>query len=65
MKKRFIAGAVCPECQKMDKMAVYIRENGEEIAECVACGYQSLRPKEADVENAPKTDSMGVVKIIK
>ena len=65
MKKRFIAGAVCPECKQMDKIAVFTEDDGEEVAKCVACGYQSLRPTEGDLENEPKPDSTGVVKIIK
>jgi uncharacterized metal-binding protein (TIGR02443 family) len=61
--KRFIAGAVCPECQKMDKTVTYIQD-GEDVAECVSCGYMSQRPKEEDVRaiNAEK-DAQGVVQV--
>ena len=61
--RRFIAGAVCPECQKMDKMVTY-KQDGEDIAECVSCGYMSQRPKEEDVRavNAEK-DAQGVVQV--
>lgn len=61
--RRFIAGAVCPECQKIDKIVTY-KENGEEIAECVSCGYVSQRPKEEDIRavNAEK-DAQGVVQV--
>lgn len=44
MRKRFIAGAKCPQCQQEDKIFVF-QQNGEDIAQCNACGYQSIRPK--------------------
>ncbi len=61
--RRFIAGAVCPECQKMDKIITY-KQDGEDIAECVSCGYVSQRPKEDEVRaiNAEK-DAQGVVQV--
>ena len=37
--KRFIAGVVCPKCAEMDKTRMYRNEQGEEIRECVACGF--------------------------
>lgn len=36
--KKFIAGAICPQCHLMDKIVVYT-ENGVKIAECVRCGH--------------------------
>lgn len=63
--RRFIAGAVCPECQKLDKIVTY-KQDGEDIAECVSCGYVSQRPKEDDVRaiNAEKdADALGVVQV--
>ncbi len=63
--RRFIAGAVCPECQKLDKIVTY-KQDGEDIAECVSCGYVSQRPKEEDVRaiNAEKdADALGVVQV--
>ena len=68
MSRRFIAGAVCPECQQMDKIVTYKKE-GNDIAECVSCGYLSIRPKEDEVrENnhaqEEKPDGLGVVKIM-
>ena len=61
--RRFIAGAVCPECQKVDKIVTY-KQDGEDVAECVSCGYVSQRPKEDDVRaiNAEK-DAQGVVQV--
>jgi len=49
IKKRFIAGAVCPKCQQMDKIVVYAIAN-KKFAECVRCGYK----QEAEDEKAEK-----------
>jgi uncharacterized metal-binding protein (TIGR02443 family) len=38
MKKRFIAGAVCPACSEPDKIQMW-DEDGVPHRECVACGY--------------------------
>ncbi|WP_404392703.1 YheV family putative zinc ribbon protein [Pseudoalteromonas phenolica] len=45
-KKRFIAGAVCPECQKQDVMMLY-KEHDVEKVECVECGHKMTQPKDA------------------
>ena len=37
--KRFIAGAICPRCAEMDKLTMYTDDAGEQIRECVACGF--------------------------
>ncbi len=47
MKKRFIAGAVCPRCGKMDKLVVDLEGNQRE---CVSCGYRDERPSEDQAE---------------
>lgn len=39
--RRFIAGAVCPACNEMDKIVMYDDELGQRIRECVRCGYQA------------------------
>lgn len=39
IKKRFIAGAVCPRCAEMDKLRMFHNEQGEEVRECVACDF--------------------------
>jgi len=37
-RRQFIAGAVCPECQQMDR--IVIEDNaGSTQRRCVACGY--------------------------
>jgi len=43
--KRFIAGAICPQCQQLDKLVVY-READIEICACVRCGYQQQQETE-------------------
>ncbi len=46
MKKRFIAGARCPECKAVDSLRWW-EENNIEHVECVECGYDELRtPKQ-------------------
>lgn len=44
-RKRFIAGAVCPQCQAQDTLAVG-REEGTEVVVCVKCGYQQRQSDE-------------------
>lgn len=39
LKKRFIAGAVCPRCSEMDRIVNY-RQGGRNYRECVACGFK-------------------------
>ncbi len=41
-KKRFIAGAACPSCQKLDSIVLFL-ENGIETIECVDCGYKQAQ----------------------
>lgn len=48
MKKRFIAGAICPKCKAMDTMAL-TKENSVEKVTCVSCGETMAQP-EAHVE---------------
>ncbi|NCF18779.1 MAG: YheV family putative metal-binding protein [Haliea sp.] len=46
-RRRFIAGAVCPRCGKMDKIVVNLDTDQRE---CVACDFSEARPQ-------PDTDS--------
>ena len=48
LKKRFIAGAVCPKCKAMDTLAL-TKENNVEKVTCVSCGEQMVHT-EAQVE---------------
>ena len=38
-KKRFIAGAICPQCQAEDRLVVE-ELDGEPQRRCVSCGFQ-------------------------
>ena len=43
MKKRFIAGIVCPKCGATDSVRLHIAEAGDEdhqVRDCVECGYE-------------------------
>ncbi|NRB37375.1 MAG: YheV family putative metal-binding protein [Pseudomonadales bacterium] len=42
MKRRFIAGAICPKCEKMDKIQMFDDENHQRWRECVSCGFKEL-----------------------
>jgi len=37
-EKRFIAGAICPQCHLMDKTVVYDQGAGL-TSECIRCGF--------------------------
>jgi len=62
VKKRFIAGAICPSCKAMDTMAL-TKENDVEKVTCVSCGEQMTQPK-AHVEKSvrPSEQVIGVFK---
>ena len=42
MKRRFIAGAVCPKCEQMDKIQMFDDEDQQRWRECVSCGFKEL-----------------------
>lgn len=39
-RKRFVAGAKCPQCQALDKIMMF-RRDGVQHQECVSCGYHA------------------------
>ena len=43
-RRRFIAGAVCPECRATDRMVV-IGEPPEQRRECIECGFTEKAPQ--------------------
>lgn len=45
VKKRFIAGAICPQCNAQDTMAL-TKEDGVEKVTCVSCGEQMVQAQE-------------------
>ena len=48
VKKRFIAGAICPKCKAQDTMALTKEDNVEKVT-CVSCGEQ-MTQSEPQVE---------------
>lgn len=48
-RRRFIAGAVCPRCARMDKIVVNLDTDRRE---CVACGFSEERPDSGTGGNA-------------
>jgi len=43
-RPRFVAGAVCPQCQAEDRMVI---DAGADERRCVACGFVEARPTSA------------------
>ena len=42
-RRRFIAGAVCPQCQALDRLVLEVDANNQEQRRhCVACGFSEL-----------------------
>ena len=48
-RPRFVAGAVCPSCQEMDRMVIDVAADERR---CVACGFVEARP-DADASMPP------------
>ncbi|WJV53582.1 YheV family putative zinc ribbon protein [Pectobacteriaceae bacterium CE90] len=46
IRKRFIAGAVCPQCHSQDTLAVG-REDETDVVICVKCGYHQRQSEES------------------
>ncbi|MCJ8271420.1 MAG: YheV family putative metal-binding protein [Psychrosphaera sp.] len=46
LKKRFIAGATCPNCEAVDTIMLY-KENNIEKVECVKCGHTMIQPEDS------------------
>ncbi len=44
--RRFIAGAVCPQCGEIDRLVMETGSGGRE-RECVHCGYRDELPAES------------------
>jgi uncharacterized metal-binding protein (TIGR02443 family) len=76
MKKRFIAGVVCPKCGTQDSiMAVEDIEQKVLLRECVECGFTDRlstvvnQPKEVQTRVTPDSelasDAVQVIKILK
>ncbi len=62
VKKRFIAGAVCPKCKAIDTMML-TKENEVETVTCVNCGDQMSQPQEhVEKEVRPSEQVIGIFK---
>jgi len=62
VKKRFIAGAVCPKCKTMDTLSL-TKENGVEKVTCVSCGETMTQPEEHVVKEVRQYEQViGVFK---
>ena len=40
-RPRFVAGAVCPSCQEIDRMVI---DDSTDERRCIACGFVEARP---------------------
>ena len=54
MKRRFIAGAVCPKCEQMDKVVMYDDADNQRWRECVSCGFKDKMTDEGPADE-PQT----------
>ena len=59
MKKRFIAGAVCPNCKEMDRIVLETSDADDEKEvqrrRCVSCGFsEDYTPSENRYDSLPK-----------
>ena len=53
--RRFIAGAVCPQCRAEDRIQVY-RADEQDHRECVACGWRDCRIEPQPSYSATEAD---------
>ncbi len=56
-RKRFIAGAVCPECHSADTLAVW-RENNVESVSCVKCGFTQRQTDQPPADKRPDPEKI-------
>ncbi len=62
MKRRFIAGATCPECHQMDKLVMFDDEKQVRFRECVSCGFKeelSDQPNQKEVKTRVNQPVLG------
>jgi uncharacterized metal-binding protein (TIGR02443 family) len=50
--RRFIAGAVCPDCGALDRIVV---DADSDERHCVTCGFREARPAPAPATSEPVT----------
>jgi uncharacterized metal-binding protein (TIGR02443 family) len=62
--RRFIAGATCPACGRIDKLFVR-SEEGLRVCECVACGHrETLDPGGEVLREAPSSAEVQPVRLV-
>ena len=62
VRRRFVAGATCPECKELDTISLYYENNVEKL-ESVACGYNEAQTDEK--VSAVTRESENVIGIFK
>lgn len=55
--KRFIAGAVCPKCSEMDRTVIYNNDDGDEVRECIACGFSQTSSEQQAEDQARQLET--------
>lgn len=61
-KKRFVAGATCPQCKALDTIMLFFENNVEKI-ECVKCDYhESQTDKKVTKATRSSESVIGVFK---
>ncbi|WP_420588786.1 YheV family putative zinc ribbon protein [Bacterioplanoides sp.] len=58
--RRFIAGAVCPKCSEMDRTVIYSNDDGEEVRECISCGFIQTSSEQAAEDQARQEQAEGL-----
>ena len=60
VKKRFVAGAKCPQCGELDSILLFL-EHGIETIECTDCDY---REQQADnnIKKSTQAEMIGLFK---
>jgi len=64
VKKRFIAGAVCPRCKAADRILMY-RIDDTDFRECVECGFKDemrFKPGVREIQTRVNTPQEQVAK---
>lgn len=50
--KRFIAGTRCPKCGKEDTTMMYNNDAGDDVRECVECGFIQTLTEQLEIDEA-------------
>jgi uncharacterized metal-binding protein (TIGR02443 family) len=58
--RRFIAGAVCPQCHEIDKL--FVREEAaQRVCECVRCGHRMVLDRDGAGSETGAADTVRVI----